>query len=69
MSDVKLSDMEHLMCTGFWGLGGAGRVERYVFAWTLSLCAYAAHSLYWHRRDWDERDRGDPADDGVCGLG
>src|SRR6266702_4379989 len=47
----------------------ADKVEGYVCSWTLFICAFAAHSLYWHWRDWDERDRGDSADDGVFGLG
>jgi hypothetical protein len=47
----------------------AGKVERYVCAWTLFVCAVATDSLYWDRRDWDERDRGDPVDDGVYGFG
>src|SRR5580704_1173169 len=48
---------------------GADIFERYVCSGTLFVCAFAAHSLYWHWGDWDERDRGDPADDGVFGLG
>ncbi len=50
-------------------LASADKVEGYVCSWTLFVCAFAAHSLYWYWRDWDERDRGDPADDGVFGLG
>src|SRR5579872_6459749 len=48
---------------------GADILERYVCSGTLSVCAFAAHSLYWYWRDRDERDRGDSADDGVFGLG
>ena len=40
-----------------------------VCAWSFFVCAFAADSLYRDRRNWDERDRGDPADDGVFGLG
>src|ERR1700761_8036385 len=38
-------------------------------AGTCNVCAVAAGALYWDRWDWDERDRGDSADDGVCGFG
>ena len=40
-----------------------------VCAWSLFVCAFAADPLYRDRRDWDEWDRGDPADDGVFSLG
>ena len=43
--------------------------RQYVCAWALFVCAVAADSLYRDRRNWDERDRGDPADDGVYGFG
>ena len=40
-----------------------------VRAWSLFVCAFAADPLYRDRRNWDERDRGDPADDGVSVSG
>jgi hypothetical protein len=43
--------------------------RRYVCAWSFFVWSFAADSLYRDRRDWDERDRGDSADDGVFGFG
>src|SRR5215472_4747035 len=37
-------------------------------AGTCHVCAVAPDSLYRDRWDRDERDRGDSADDGVCGF-
>ena len=43
--------------------------KHYEFDGTCYVCAFAAGPLYWDRWDWDEWDRGDPFDDGVCGFG
>ena len=46
-----------------WGIAGDE------LAGTCNVCAVAEGALYRDWRNWDERDRGDPADDGVCGFG